>query len=173
LINDVASQLAVKPRGETPEYALYPEKLKEPYRTRRYQCGEDLYQSIGIGREDKMGRLMQFAKNLSCFGAPVCLFFAIDRCMGNNQWAHLGMYMQTVMLLAREEGLHTCAQEAWSIWPETVQKHLKLPPELMLYCGMAMGLADEQAPINQWRTRRAPLDQWATLIGFDDDQSAL
>ncbi len=167
LIDDVASRLPQNPGGEPSEYSVYPDKLKEPYRTRRYRCGEDLYASIGIGRDDKMGRLMQFAKNLDCFGAPVCLFFAIDRCMGQNQWAHLGMFMQTLMLLAREEGLHSCAQEAWSVWHETVARHIALPPELMLYCGLALGVADDQAPINQWRTDRAPLDQWATLKGFD------
>lgn len=166
LIDEVAAKLPGNPRGEPQEYAVYPEKLHEPYRSRRYRCGEDLYASIGIPREDKMGRLMQFANNLNCFGAPVCLFFTIDRKMGKNQWAHLGMYMQTVMLLARQEGLHSCAQEAWSVWHQTVQRHLQLPPELMLYCGMALGYADDDAPINQWRTERAPSSEWLTLKGF-------
>ncbi|MEM7708890.1 MAG: nitroreductase [Pseudomonadota bacterium] len=166
LLREVATRLPGNPRGEPAEYDVYPTSLKEPYRTRRYRCGEDLYASIEIPRDDKLGRLRQFAKNLTCFGAPVCLFFAIDRTMGRNQWAHLGMFMQTVMLLAREEGLHTCAQEAWSAWHETVSRHVSLPEELMLYCGMALGYADEQAPINRWRTERAPRDEWCTLRGF-------
>ena len=155
----VQSRLPDNPRGEPPEFSIYPESLKEPYRSRRFKCGEDLYAAIGIPREDKPARLRQFARNLEWFGAPVGLFFALDRSMGWNQRAHLGMYMQTIMLLAREEGLHTCAQEAWSAWHKTVTEFLSLPDELMLYCGMAVGYADENNPINQWRTDRADMDE--------------
>ena len=86
--------------------------------------------------------------------------------MGPPQWSDLGMYMQSVMLLAREHGLHTCAQEAWSVWYQTVGEFLKLPPELMLFSGMALGRRDESAPINALRTDRAPLEEFASLRGF-------
>jgi nitroreductase len=154
------------PMGEGTEYHIYPPNLKDPYRSRRFKCGEDLYATIGIGREDKMGRLMQLAKNYEFFGAPVGLFFAIDRDMQGGQWADLGMYMQTIMLLAREHGLHTCPQEAWAMWHKTVAEFLDMPPELMLFAGMALGYADEDHPINTLRTDRAPLGDVATLKGF-------
>jgi nitroreductase len=76
------------------------------------------------------------------------------------------MYMQTVMLLAREHGLHTCAQEAWSVWHRTVGEFLNLPPELMLFSGMALGHRDDSAPINTLKTDRAPLEEFADLRGF-------
>ena len=134
------------PAENRPEYNVYPPDLHEPYRSRRYQCGEDLYAALGIPREDRPARLRQFAKNLQGFGAPMVLFFSIDRAMGQNQWAHLGMFMQTVMLLAVEEGLHTCPQEAWSAFHSTVAEFLGLPEEQMFYCGMAIGYADLAAP---------------------------
>ncbi len=146
------------------EFRIYPEKLKEPYRTRRYKCGEDLYASIDVARDDRAGRIRQYGKNLGFFGAPAALFFALDRTMGVTQWAHLGMFMQTIMLLAREEGLHTCAQEAWSNWHETIHSYIKLPDHMQLYCGMAVGYADESQPINQWRTDRAPLEEFVTVV---------
>jgi len=149
------------PRGEAPEYNVYPPDLPEPYRSRRFKCGEDLYAAIGIPREDRPARLRQFAKNLVGFGAPMVLFFSIDRQMGNNQWAHLGMFMQTVMLLAVEEGLHTCPQEAWSAFHGTIAEFIGMPDEQMFYCGMAVGYANMDDPINQWRTERAPLDEIA------------
>jgi nitroreductase len=152
------------PRGETPEYNVYPAELHEPYRTRRYRCGEDLYAALDIPREDRVGRLFQFAKNLDGFGAPMQLFYSIDRKMGNNQWAHLGMFMQTVMLLAVEEGLHTCPQEAWSAFHGTVADFIGLPDEQMFYCGMAIGHADMDHPVNQWRTERAPLEDIAKFL---------
>ncbi|MBT8064482.1 MAG: nitroreductase [Gammaproteobacteria bacterium] len=164
LMAKIRRKALLHPRGEKPEYDVYPPSLHEPYRSRRYQCGEDLYASIGIPREDKKARFKQFAKNLEAFGAPVVLFFSIDRRMGNNQWAHLGMFMQTVMLLAVEEGLHTCPQESWSAFHGAVAKFIGLPDEQMFYCGMALGHADLDHPINQWRTDRAPLEDVAKFI---------
>lgn len=169
LVGAVAARLT---QPDETEYPVYPPKLGEPYRTRRYQCGEALYAAIDIPREDRMGRLQQFAKNAQLFGAPVGLFFSIDRNMGPNQWAHLGMYIQTIMLLAVEEGLDTCPQEAWSAWHTTISEHLALPPERMFYCGMAMGYADTAHPINQWRTDRAALHEVARFHGFDEQADA-
>ena len=162
----VRGKLPMNPRGEGSEYDIYPTGLWEPYRSRRFKCGEDMYATIGVTRDDKFARLLQFARNYEFFGAPVGLFFCLDRRMGPPQWSDLGMYMQSVMLLAREHGLHTCAQEAWSVWYRTVGEFLKLPPELMLFSGMALGYRDESAPINALRTDRAPLEEFAELRGF-------
>jgi len=166
LLGAVRSKLFSDPRGEGFEYDIYPAGLGEPFRSRRFNCGEDLYAAIGVSREDKPGRLRQFAQNYALFGAPVGLFFFIDRQMGPPQWSDLGMYMQTVMLLAREHGLDTCAQEAWSAWYRTVGECLQVPPELMLFAGMALGYRDNEAPINRFRTERAPLTEFAVLRGF-------
>jgi nitroreductase len=162
----VRSKLPMLPVGEGTEYNIYPPELQDPYRARRFKCGEDLYATIGIPRDNKPARLGQFARNYEFFGAPVGLFFCIDRRMGPDQWADLGMFMQTVMLLAREHGLHSCAQEAWAIWHKTIAEVLRLPPDVMLFSGMALGYMDEGAPINSLRTERAALDEFATLHGY-------
>jgi len=151
---------------ETPEYRVYPENLWEPFRTRRFDNGEELYASLGIARADKTRRWAQFARNFQLFGAPVGLFFSVDRRVGPPQWSDMGMFMQTVMLLAVEEGLDTCPQEAWSRFPQTLRRHLGLSEEEMLFAGMALGYADREHPINQWRTSRADFDEVATLRGF-------
>jgi nitroreductase len=162
----IRRKLPTQPMGEGSEYDVYPPNLQEPYRSRRFKCGEDMYATIGIARDNKMQRLLQFARNYEFFGAPVALFFSVDRRMGQDQWADIGMFMQNIMLLAREQGLHTCAQEAWAIWHKTVAEYLAMPAEHMLFCGMALGYRDENAPINSLRTDRAPLEEFATLRGF-------
>lgn len=151
---------------EEPEYDVYPPNLWDPFRTRRYQCGEDLYASIGLGREDRPGRLRQLARNAEFFGAPVGLFFCLDRQLGPPQWSDLGMYMQTVMLLAVERGLDTCAQEFWARYPKTVARFIGLPDDHQLFSGMALGYQDEGAAINGWRTRRDDPAIWCEMRGF-------
>jgi nitroreductase len=151
---------------ETPQYPVYPEALWDPFRTRRYECGEDLYASIGIGREDKAARYRQLANNLDFFGAPVGLFFCLDRKLGSAQWSDVGMYMQSVMLLAVERGLDTCAQEFWARYANAVATFLNLPDDHMVFSGMALGHRDPDAPINRWRTRRDPFEVWAEMRGF-------
>lgn len=163
---DIRAKLPAHPRGEGTEYDVYPKNLSEPYLARRFKCGEDLYATIDIPREDKLARLRQFARNYELFGAPVALFFAIDRQMGFGQWADLGMFMQNIMLLAREQGLHTCPQEAWAVWHKSIESFLNIPSNLMFFCGMALGYRDETAPINRLRTERAALEEFATLRGL-------
>jgi nitroreductase len=161
----IKEKAAVSPRGEGTEYQIYPPELKEPYKARRFKCGEDMYATINVPRENKFGRLMNFARNFEFFGAPAAFFFAIDRTMQQGQWADLGMFMQSIMLLAREHGLHTCPQEAWAIWHKTVGEFFSIPPDLMLFCGMGIGTMDEAHPINALRTERAPLDEFVTFVG--------
>ena len=116
----VRASLAANPAGEGTEFPVYPPALGEPWRGRRFASGEQLYAALGIPREDRPARLRQFARNFELFGAPVGLFFSIPRHFGPPQWAHLGMFMQNVMLLAEERGLATCAQEAWALVHKTV-----------------------------------------------------
>jgi nitroreductase len=162
----IRSKLPAQPMGEGAEYDIYPPKLTDPYRSRRFKCGEDLYATIGVSREDRPGRLAQFARNFDFFGAPVAMFFSMDRQMGPPQWSDVGMFMQSIMLLARERGLHTCAQEAWAVWHQTLAAFLDYPPERMLFCGMALGYRDESAPINRLRTDRAAMEEVASFRGF-------
>jgi nitroreductase len=152
-------------RMEEPEYEVYPANLWDPFRTRRYQCGEDLYASIGVGRDDKPARYRQLARNTEFFGAPVGLFFCLDRKLGYPQWADLGMYMQTVMLLAVEAGLDSCAQEIWAHWPKLVAAFFGVPDTQMLFAGMSLGYRDPDHPINGLRTKRAPLHAFAHFHG--------
>lgn len=154
------------PHGEGTEYTIYPPEMNATYRKRRFEVGELLYKSIDVAREDKPARYRQFARNFEFFGAPVGIFFSIDRALGVAQYSDMGGLIQTVMLLARDYGLHSCAQQAWASWPKTVSEFLVLPEHMMFYAGMALGYADEAAPINSWRAPRAALADYATFSGF-------
>jgi len=163
LVRRVAEVRKDHPMGSAPEYHVYPPKLSEPYRTRRFRIGEAMYATMGIPREDKMARLRFFSGNWDFFGAPVGLIFTMDRQMQEGQWADLGMFMENIMLLAREKGLHTCPQEAWAVFHQTIRDYLSVPEGEMIFCGMAIGTADETAPVNALTSERAPLSEIATF----------
>ena len=149
---------------ETSAYDIYPHKLKEPYRTSRFELGEQMYDLLGIGRDDKEARISQVLKNFEFFGAPAAIFCFVDKQMGPPQWSDLGMFLQTFMLLATEAGIDTCAQEAWSMKQESVSSFVRADAEDMLFCGLAIGYRDKEAVINRLRSERRPLNEWATFL---------
>ena len=150
------------PRDER-EYVMYPPELKSPYRDRRSQFGRERYSALGIEREDWEARQRAAIANWDCFGAPAALFCYVDRDMGLPQWSDLGMYLQTVMLLLRAEGLHSCPQMAWSQVRATVAEVLSPPQNLMLFCGMSIGYEDPSA--NVVCTGRCPLQETVSFVG--------
>lgn len=164
LVKTVQKAIAENPLANESEIAIYPPKLSEPWRTRRYDVGEAMYERLGIPREDKAARLQHLMRNYEFFGAPVGLFFSLDRRFDKNQWAHLGMFMQTLALAAVEMGLATCMQEAWSARAKTVSAFLGLKDNEQFYCGMALGYADPSATVNALRSSRASVDELTVVI---------
>jgi nitroreductase len=151
---------------ETPEYEVYPPNLWEPFRARRREAGRLRYAAMGVADKDTAGQEALSRKNYEFFGAPVGLFFCLDRRCGPPQWSDVGMFMLTVTLLAAERGLDTCLQESWYMWPKTVAEFLKIPDGLILFSGMSMGYRDDSHPLNSYRTPRATLDEFAEFRGL-------
>lgn len=150
---------------EPAPYPIYPETLAEPYLTRRAMCAERQYGAVGIAREDHEGRLRYIYRNMQCFGAPAAMFTFIEGGMGPSQWADLGIFLQTVMLLLREAGIDSCAQISWCRFAKTISEVLEVPESWTLYCGLSIGYADRDAAVNAIVADRAPLDAFATFLG--------
>lgn len=155
-------RLAAGDPWDEPEYEQYPPALKPPYHERRSAFGEQRYGALGIPREDLEARQRAASANWECFGAPAALFCYIDRDLGPAQWSDVGMYLQTVMLLLRAEGLHSCPQMAWAKFHATVAEVLSPPDELMLFCGMSIGFED--VTVEDARTGRAPLGETIVFV---------
>ena len=100
--------------------------------------------------------------------APVGIFVFINRSMGYPQWSDLGMFVQSVLLLAKENNLDTCAQESWAVFHKIVHKQVKAPKEYMLFCGIAIGHMDKTNVVNKIKTERANIDDLAEFFGFED-----
>jgi len=144
------------------EYVMYPPALKSPYAERRAAFGKERYSALGVAREDWEARQRAAIANWDCFGAPAALFCYIDRDLGLPQWADLGMYLQSVMLLLRAEALHSCPQMSWAKVRKTVAEFVTPPNELVLFCGMSIGYED--VTVSHPRTGRASLDETVTFV---------
>jgi nitroreductase len=150
------------PLGEGPDYTLHPE-LSAAETARHHAVSSTMYASVGIDRDDAAARLGHRLRNWSFFGAPIGLILTIERRMQPGQWADVGMFAQTVMLLAMEHGLETCAQESWALWPGVIREQLGLDAEHIVYAGIAIGYPDLAHPINAARAARADLSEYVTV----------
>jgi nitroreductase len=149
---------------------VYPDfKVLDPvYNARRKAVGEMMYEALAIPHTDRAARIAWFNNNYRFFDAPVGLFLIIDTRMGHGQWAHMGMFMQTIALLAEERGWGTCMQECWARLRPELATHFGLDADHMVYAGMALGAPDPDAPVNQIYTDRAPEEETADFRGFPD-----
>lgn len=167
LLQLVSERSMVNPMGEGGDIPIYPEKLSDPWRQRRWDCGELMYKSLDITREDKMGRLMQTLKNFSFFGAPVGIILTMDRRLAQSQMIDLGLILQNIQLLAVDRGLDTCAQASWTLWPKTIREVLEIDNAEMVMVGLALGYADIKAAVNETKQPRIGFDEAVSLYGFE------
>ena len=146
------------------EYNYYPVDWRDPYLARRRKTGWGLYGLLGLARDDKAGMAAQHRQNYTFFGAPVGLIFTIDRDMELGSWLDTGMFIQSVMLAARGEGLETCSQAAFCQYHDVIQRRLSIPASEQVVCGMAVGFGDPAAKINGFRTERIALSEFVTWV---------
>lgn len=142
----------------------YPEKWIEPFISRRRKVGWDLYGLLGITKGDREKMHHQHRRNFQFFDAPVGLIFTIHKDLATGSWLDYGMLLQNIMLLAREEGLHTCPQAAWSDFHKPIREILPITNEEVVVCGMALGYADTDAIENTLVTERAELDSFVQFF---------
>jgi nitroreductase len=150
------------PRSE--EYAYYPRTWRDPYLARRRKLGWDLYGLLGIAKGDREASAQQHAHNYEFFGAPVGLFFTLDRDLELGSWLDTGMFIQAVMIAARAFDLHTCPQAAFTPFHHIVRRHLGIPESEIMLCGMSLGHIDAQALPNQLNTEREAVSAFTQFV---------
>lgn len=158
-----AVEITLAGKTEEPTHPAYPQPLWEPQRSWRYKLGEDMYALLGIPRENKMGRLVWFAQNAKFFEAPVGIIITGDKRLGAPQHMDIGIFIQSLMLLAREAGLHTAPQGWWRNWASVCHKYLDIPETDEVMVGMAIGFGDPEANVNNLYADRASLEDVTTF----------
>jgi nitroreductase len=160
LCDQVAADAAAGERSD--EYDYFPDEIREPYLSRRRKVGFDLFAIYGVGRGDMEGRKRALLRNFDFFGAPVGLFFVMERNWGKGAWIDMGNFMTNVMTLAPAFGLQTCPQQAWCEYGAAVRRALPVADNHVIVSGMAIGFADPDAYENQLVTERAPPASFVT-----------
>lgn len=148
--------------GPGAEYNVYPQEFTPVYDARRKLVGKQLYTLLDVQRGDAAGMLKQFRKNYDFFDAPVGMILSVEKRMGNGQWIDCGIFLDQLMLLAREKGLHTCPQAAFSRYQHVVRRELSVPDDQTVICGLALGYADPDVIPNSLITERAPIQDFTT-----------
>ena len=148
-----------------PDYDWDAPKQEDRYKQRLYELSASMFESLGIAREDKAGRAAAMGRNVVSFGAPVLLLCYFPRLMKEAQWSDIGMWLQTIMLLLRDEGLDSCPQEWMGVYGRTIKAHLGLSDDTLLFCGLAIGWRDPDHPVNNFERERVPLNEQVTFLG--------
>jgi nitroreductase len=124
--------------------------------TRRAQFGAQLYETLGIARDDTDLLDGYNTQSLRFYGAPhVAMLFAPAETEARIA-ADMGIYLQTLLLAMEAHGIASCPQALLSFYADTVRAELGVT-ERKLLIGIAFGYADESAAVNTLRVPRAEL----------------
>lgn len=138
-------------------------KVGSPYIDRRRACGFGYYETMGVTREDKEGRIRIARKNFEFFGAPHVAFFSMPGHFMFPQAADMGIFLQSVMLVMVEKGLGCIAQGSLAGYPDPVKAMAPIPEENEIMFGLSFGYEDPDAHINTVRMTREPLETIASF----------
>ena len=90
--------------------------------------------------------------------------FSIDRDLELGSWLDYGMFLQSIMVAARQFGLETCPQAAFLIFYDVLQRRLGIPAEQEIVCGMSLGYPDPNDKVNAFTPDRMPAEEFVTWV---------
>ena len=141
-----------------PDYE-YSDTFTGEYRQRQVACAVELYNAMGIARDDKPARARAMLRNFEMFDAPHVVFIGMDRTFGVSVAVDVGMYMQNLMLSMTAHGVASCPQGTMRYFPDLVREAFDIPSNIGILLGISFGYEDPTVPANNTRVGRAPLEQ--------------
>ena len=145
-----ATATGVKPNPDYP----YRGNFENEYRTRQVECAVALYSRMGIGRDDKEGRMRAVLRNFEFFDAPYIAFLGMHPDFGTTVAIDVGMYAQTLMLTMVAFGLHSCPMGTMRNYPEMVREAFENEDGTKILFGISFGYEDPDVVANETRTTR-------------------
>lgn len=155
---------ATQGKAVQPDFEHLP-SFEGVYRQRQVDCAVELYNNMGIARDDKAGRLRATLRNFELFDAPHVAFIGMDRRFGVTVALDVGMYIQSLMLVMTAFGIGSCAQGSMRYYPGDVREVFGEPDDTAILCGISFGYEDTAVDANRTRVGRAPLGESVTFLG--------
>lgn len=139
-----------------PDYD-YRGDFENEYRKRQVDCAVALYNEMGIGRDDKAGRMRAVLRNFEFFDAPYIAFLGMNPKFGTTVAIDVGMFAQTLMLTMVAFGLHSCPMGTMRNFPDLVRAAFDIQDGTKILFGISFGYEDLAVPANRTRTTRDPI----------------
>lgn len=137
----------------------YPEKFDGDYRRRQVDCAVELYNNMGIERNDAAGRARASLRNFEMFDAPHVCFIGMDKRFGASVAIDVGMYVQNLMLSMTAHGVASCAQGSMRYYPDLVRDAFDIDEQTNILLGISFGYEDTSVPANKTRVGRDDISQ--------------
>ena len=153
--------LALVDAGQPPAPAFPPSAagFGPEHQARSHRNGAAIGALMGVSADDGAGRARLLRRNWAFFGAPHVAFYSLPLTMGLANGVDLGLLIQTVMLQLAAHGIASSPQGSLAAHPGPIHEIAQIPEDHGVVCGMSFGYADPEAPINQHRTDREPLEE--------------
>lgn len=140
------------------------------HRERQVEIAKQLFAAMGIAREDKEARLDWVLRGFRQFDAPVSVVITYDRVLSESDIAPFdcGAVTNALVNAAWSRGLGCCVNSQGIMQSPVVREHAKIPDDQVIMICVALGFPDESFPANAVVSRRKPLEEAATFVGFDE-----
>lgn len=149
---------AVASTAPAPDFD-WPTGYSGAYQERRRTCGFQLYEAVGIARDDKPARQEQSLRNFAFFDAPHVAIISSEAELGPYGAVDCGGFVTAFMLSATALGVASIAQASVAAYAPAIRAHFDLPETRLIVCAISFGYADESNAANSFRTERADLSE--------------
>jgi len=149
-----------------PDFALG--RLEGVYRQRQMELGIQLFQLMGIAREDRDKRAQWRQRGFRFFDAPAAIILSADSSLSESRiLLDAGLITQTICLTALNYDLGTCIGVQGIMYPEVVRKFTNIPASRRIIVSIAIGYPDWDFPANKLESQREPVESITTWCGFE------
>lgn len=140
-----------------------------PHRERQIEIAVQLFEAMGIARDDKERRMDWVMRGFRQFDAPVSIVITVDKALADDTIAHFdcGAATYGLVLAAWSKGIGSVINGQGIMQSSVVRENANIPEDQVIMTCVAMGYPDESFVANDVKSRRSPNEQVASFIGFD------
>jgi|TARA_B110000259_G_scaffold110633_1_gene126419 nitroreductase len=154
------------PVREIEDYAAY----EGEHRKRQIEIAVQLFEAMGIRREDAERRQDWVMRGFRQFDAPVSIVVCFDRSLIKNTIAHFdtGAMTYGLVLAAWSKGLGAVINGQGIMQSPVVRQAAMIPDDQVILTCVALGWPDEDFVANSVISHRRPLENVTCFLGFDE-----